>query len=101
MDTARGRRRGAAGWRGVLDRFEARGLTAVAFSEREGISSKSLYRWRPLLARPPDQAVDRKAVGAAHTASGFVDLGTLGREGSRVELRLDPGGGVVLHLSRG
>jgi hypothetical protein len=30
--------------RGV-DRFEASGLMAVAFSEREGISSKGLYRW--------------------------------------------------------
>jgi len=101
METARRRRRGAAGWRGVLDRFEASGLTAVAFSEREGISCKSLYRWRSLLARTPDQAVVRKAVGAPHTAAGFVDLGTLGREGSRVELRLDLGGGVVLHVSRG
>jgi hypothetical protein len=85
----------------MLERFEASGLTAVAFCEREGISSKSLYRWRSLLARSPEQTMVRQAVGAAHTAAGFVDLGTLGRESSRVEVRLDLGGGVVLHLSRG
>lgn len=100
MDTTR-RRRGAAGWRGVLERFEASGLRAVAFCAREGISSKSLYRWRSVLAKTPDQPVDRKAVGLTHIAADFVDLGTLGREGSGVELRLDLGGGVLLHLTRG
>ena len=79
MDTTR-RRRGAAGWRGVLDRFEASGLRAVAFCAREGISSKSLYRWRSVLAKTPDQPVVRKAVDLAHIVTDFVDLGTLGRE---------------------
>ena len=101
MDTARGRRRGAAGWRLVLERFELSGLTAAAFCEREGISSKSLYRWRSLLARTPDRGAARKAVGVAHAAAGFVDLGTLGQEGSRVELRLDLGQGMVLSVARG
>ena len=100
MDTVSRRRRGAAEWRAVLDRFEASGLTAVAFCEREGISSKSLYRWRSVLAKTPDRPVVRKAVGVADATAGFVDLGALGRESSRVELRLDLGGGVLLQLSR-
>lgn len=101
MDAARRRRRGARGWRGVLDRFEASGLTAVAFCEREGISSKSLYRWRSVLARTADQPVVRQAIGVAHAATDFVDLGTLSQESARLELRLDLGGGVLLHLTRG
>ena len=40
------RRRSAKAWRRMLARFEESGLTAVAFCEREGISSKSFYRWR-------------------------------------------------------
>ena len=40
------RRRSAKAWRRMLARFEASGLTVVAFCEREGISSKSFYRWR-------------------------------------------------------
>ena len=99
MGTAIGRRRGAAAWRSVLERFESSGLTAVAFSAREGFSSKSLYRWRSILARKADRAEPKAVSGVA--GSGFVDLGTLGREGSRVELRLDLGHGMVLSVARG
>jgi hypothetical protein len=34
-------------------------------------------------------------------ASGFVDLGALKDGGSRLEMRLDLGGGVMLHVVRG
>jgi hypothetical protein len=101
MDKTRRRRRGAAAWRGVLARFAASGLTAVAFCEREGVSSKSLYRWRSRLGSAPDQLPARKVVGVTNTVAGFVDLGTLSSPHSRLELRVDLGGGVILQIARG
>jgi transposase-like protein len=100
MDAVRRRRRSAAAWRAVLERFEASGLTTVAFCEREGIGSKSLYRWRSRLGSARELPAPRQAVGATNTA-GFVDLGTLSSRSSRVELRLDLGGGVILQIARG
>ena len=100
MDAVRRGRRGAAAWRAVLERFEASGLTAVAFCEREGIGSKSLYRWRSRLGSARELPASGQAVGARNRA-GFVDLGTLSSRSSRVELRLDLGGGVILQIARG
>jgi len=34
-------------------------------------------------------------------SSGFVDLGPLKDSGSKLEMRLDLGGGVLLHVVRG
>lgn len=99
MDAVR-RRRSAAVWRAVLERFEASGLPTVEFCEREGISSKSLYRWRCRLGSAGELPASEQAVGARNTA-GFVDLGRLGSRSSRVELRLDLGGGVILQIARG
>jgi hypothetical protein len=94
------RRRSAKAWRRMLARFEASGLTAVAFCEREGISSKSFYRWRLRLGGV-DQSLVPNAAGARNTAGGFIDLGALAPASSRMEVRLDLGGGMQLHLLRG
>ena len=94
------RRRSAKAWRRMLARFEASGLTAVAFCEREGISSKSFYRWRLRLGSV-DQSLVANAAGARNTAGGFIDLGALAPASSRMEVRLDLGGGMQLHLLRG
>jgi hypothetical protein len=40
MEKTRRRRLSAKAWHGVLARFEESGLTAVAFCEREGVSSR-------------------------------------------------------------
>jgi putative transposase len=97
MQATRRRRQGAQAWRGVLARFTASGLTALAFCEREGISRASLYRWRSLLG---SASVEPRAPSVTNTAADFVDLGTLSPPSSRLELRLDLGGGVLLQLTR-
>ena len=94
------RRRSAKAWRRMLARFEESGLTAVAFCEREGISGKSFYRWRLRLGGV-DQSLVANAAEARKAAGGFIDLGALGPGSSRMELRLDLGGGMQLHLLRG
>lgn len=88
-------------WRGVLARFEGSGLTAVAFCAREGVSSKSFYRWRSRLDGAADRPPARNKASVTNTAAGFIDLGALRGGSSRLELRLDLGGGVLLHLVRG
>jgi len=47
--------------------------------------------------------VDKPARVAPNPASdsGFVDLGSLKDSGSKLEMRLDLGGGVLLHVVRG
>jgi hypothetical protein len=92
------RRRSRAQWRSVFARFEASGLGVEAFCDREGVSVSSFRRWRGLLAPEASNFKSEAAPGRA----GFVDAGLLGvGSGGRLELRLELGDGVVLHLTRG
>jgi hypothetical protein len=82
-----------------VERFDGSGQTVAAYCARSGISVGSFYRWRTLLDLP------RQAVPAAPavSAASFLDLGALGNTsaGSRMELRLELGHGIVLQLVRG
>ena len=95
--TNKRQRRSRAQWQAVLARFGSAGLSVAAFCAREAISEASFYRWRGLL---PSAGTGQTI---AQSAGAFVDLGPMAsvpRE-ARLELRLDLGGGVVLHLVRG
>jgi putative transposase len=97
------RRRGVDGWRALLGRFAGSGLTVQAFCQREAISAVSFYRWRSQLSGASTELA-AVACPSPTAAAGFVDLGPLGAPSvarSRVELRLDLGEGLVLHLVRG
>lgn len=93
-------RRSADEWRQVLSGFAGSGLGVEAFCERAGISDTSFYRWRSRLGRSvesPD-AMDDPATES------FIDAGPLRSEvtrPTRLELTLDLGGGLQLHLVRG
>ena len=91
-------RRNEAQWRSLLSRFSDRGLSVSAFCQREAVSTASFYRWRGLLDRH-----DSGEGLAVRSEPAFVDLGVLRGEsahGAPVELRLDLGGGLTLHLVR-
>ena len=45
--------------------------------------------------------VDKPARVAPSPTASFVDLGSLKGGGSKLEMRLDLGGGVLLHVVRG
>lgn len=94
------RRRSRTQWQAVFERFDASGLGVVPFCEREGISVSSFRRWRSLLA---DETPGAPGAGdGAEAPRGFVDAGVLGLGGAgRLELKLELGGGMVLHLVRG
>lgn len=92
-------RRSQDEWRALMTKFERSGLGVEAFCRRETISAASFYRWRGLLA----EAGDGGAAASSEAAPAFVDLGTLGPAPSstpRIELKLESGDGLVLHLVR-
>ena len=87
-----------AQWCSLLSRFCESGLSVSAFCRREAVSTASFYRWRGLIERH-----DGGEALAVRSEPAFVDPGTLKGETARaaaVELRLDLGGGLSLHLVR-
>ena len=87
-------RRSQDEWRALMARFDSSGLGVEAFCRREAISAASFYRWRGLLGDAGD---------GGEAAPAFVDLGTLNPASSsksRLELKLELGDGLVLHLVR-
>jgi len=104
MEQTRRQRRDASAWRSLISRFSESGLSVSQFCEREGIGAASFYHWRSRLrsSRTPSRRREPAAnpISAA-PRSDFLDLGTLGRGSSRMEVRLELGGGVVVHVTRG
>ena len=95
-------RRNDTQWRALLSRFSTSGLSVPAFCEREAVSTASFYRWRGLIEQH-----DGGEIVAVPSKSAFVDLGTLGTPpgapvsfAAALDLRLDLGGGMTLHLVR-
>jgi len=106
MKPVKRRRLEADAWRELLAKFADSELGLRAFCAQEGISPSTFSWWRSRFSgghRGDEQpAIKRSPVVPA---SEFVDLGTLGAPAAaraeRVELRLELGGGLVLHLVRG
>jgi transposase-like protein len=93
-------RRSASEQRTMLARYAASGQTVAAFCRREGISTASLYRWQALHGKSGEEHADARG----ERAPAFVDLGALSLPapgGRRLEVKLDLGEGLVLHLVRG
>jgi putative transposase len=98
------KRRSAQAWREVVARFVQSGLTEEVFCEREGLGLKLFHRWRTKRSSATPRPVAPKPARVAPipaSTAGFVDLGSLKDGGSRLEMRLDLGGGVLLHMVRG
>ena len=96
-------------WRAVLVRFDGAAMTVEEFCRREGLTRSSFARWRSRLRtdplRTPALAVAKSAALAPKPS--FVDLGLLGAaasvpaaEHAALDLRLELGGGLSLHLVR-
>jgi hypothetical protein len=94
------RRRSADAWRELVSRQERSGLSVQAFCRREGISAWSLYSWRSRLGSTAEtESTEGRSIEST-PPEGFIELGALRSSQSRCEIRLDLGGGVVLHLVR-
>jgi putative transposase len=91
--------RSADQWRELVGRHAGSGKSVVEFCDAEGINTSMFYRWRREVA-----GSSRSARGKPSSAAEpFVDLGALKNSGAegRWEVRVDFGGGVILHLVRG
>lgn len=92
-------RRSREEWQALLNRFDARRDSVTDFCVRESISEASYYRWRGLLPG----ALPQHEPAQQPNPSAFLDLGRLSTNSAvpRLDLKLDLGGGLVLHLVRG
>ena len=98
------KRRSAETWRAMVARFGQSGLTEEVFCQGDGVSAKLFHRWRMKRVRAMPRAVVEKPTRMAPSptsSAGFVDLGSLKTSGSKLEMRLDLGSGVLLHVVRG
>lgn len=101
-------------WRDRMQRYAASGQSVAEFCRRESVSDASFYLWRARL-RPLDG--DRQQVhSVSATPEAFIDLGPMqdaGKDrstprgndpvnlnGSGIEVRIDLGHGMVLHIVR-
>ena len=97
------RRRSEQAWRELVTRQKQSGLSVQAFCQGEGINAWSLYGWRSRLGARDTGTAAAPVVSRSRVpepAPEFIDLGALGSGNSRCEVRLDLGGGVVVHLVR-
>jgi hypothetical protein len=88
-----------------LTRFERGDETVEAFCAREGVSKSTFNRWRSrgIAAHSPEATRPAQAT-MVPTSAGFVDLGSLrtpSNGAARLELTLDLGDGITLHVVRG
>lgn len=101
------RRMNERSWREVLSRYDATAVTVQEFCRREGLTRGSFTRWRARLRSGPKHlpAGEVGSVAAAAPKPAFVDLGSLGEAAAceravPVDVRIDLGGGISLHLVR-
>ena len=97
-------RRSESTWREIVARQAQSGLSVQAFCEQESIKAASFYVWRSRVRRgirdERDQPRAPRKTRPEKATGEFIDLGSLGSGHSRYEVRLDLGGGVLLHLVR-
>ena len=95
------RQRSAQEWGEIIEQQKASGLSVPAFCRREGLSAWTFYGWRSRLRKARSGRTESAPV-PVRQAPGFIDLGALGAPAAqRWEVRLDLGGGIILHLVRG
>ena len=95
-------RRSAEEWREIFERRAASGLPVADFCQREGIAHSSYARWRALLVNATRDA----GIALSRTGTAFVDAGVLTHRATaetseRLDLTLELGHGIVLHVVRG
>ena len=104
-------------WRKRLSRFAGSKLTVEAFCRSEAVSVASFYLWRTRLRNSQGKALTAPRAGPVAAASPFIDLGPVSHRAISstaaigdahdthhqpiaINIRLDLGGGVVLHIAR-
>jgi putative transposase len=101
MDQIRRIKRSEATWREIFARHVSSGMSVLEFCRAEGINPGVFRRWRSMLNGDGMQGAKTQARAAAKAVTPFIDIGAVGADRSRMEVRLELGGGVVLTVARG
>lgn len=116
MEGIKRRRLGAQAWQELFRRHADSGEPISVFCQREGVSTHSFRRWKLRLGERASSATpsERAALPSvqrviSENSMPFVDLGAIRTASAsaaapaagRIELRLDLGDGLTLHLVRG
>jgi hypothetical protein len=96
----------AQAWGEVFRRFEGSGDSVVGFCKREGLNTSSFHRWRQRLALTAKASTAPEAGGSTRQSAvaSFIEMGSMAAASAaagRLEVRLDLGAGLVLHVVRG
>ena len=94
-------RRSTTAWRELISRQASSGLSVVEFCRDERINASLFRRWRLALSDAGGTHPVARAKRAGEAGAPFIDLGDLRSGGSRFEVRLELGAGVVLSIARG
>jgi hypothetical protein len=96
-------------WREVFRRFDGSGESVSGFCKREGLHTSSFRRWQPRLAGTAATPITMQAKepGEARRqapVASFIEMGPMAPANAaagRLEVRLELGAGLVLHVVRG
>jgi putative transposase len=100
MDKIKRIKRSEGTWREIFARHVSSGLSVLEFCRAEGLNPGVFRRWRSTL----DEGIhveQSKARAKTKVVAPFIDIGAVGAGSSRMEVRLEFGGGVVLTMARG
>jgi putative transposase len=100
MDQIKRIKRSEATWRELFARHASSGVSVLEFCRAEGINPGVFRRWRSML-KDGIRVEQSKARMKAKAVTPFIDIGAVGAGRSRMEVRLELGGGVVLTVARG
>jgi len=102
MDQIKRIKRSEATWREIFARHVSSGMSLLEFCRAEGINPGVFRRWRSTLNGGGGmQGAKTQARAAAKPVTPFIDIGAVGAGASRMEMRLELGGGIVLTVARG
>jgi transposase-like protein len=103
MDQIKRIKRSEATWREIFARHVTSGMSVLEFCRAEGINPGVFRRWRSMLNGDDmkGKKTQAHARAAAKAVTSFIDIGAVGAGQSRMEVRLELGGGVVLTVARG
>ena len=95
-------------WREVFSRFDGSGQSVSGFCKREGLHTNSFRRWQqrlfPTAATPiPMQAQEPREATRQEPVASFIEMGPMAAANAaagRLEVRLELGAGLVLHVVR-
>jgi hypothetical protein len=100
MEAIKRIKRSEAAWRELFSRQAASDVSVPEFCRAEGINAGLFRRWRSVLNGRGKVKVRRRRARLQAASVPFIDLGGMRSGGSRMEVRLELGAGMVLSIAR-